>query len=483
MSWTNPDFNTPKVYKNLFVNVQESPFKARGDGVTDDTAAIQAAIDFVTNTGGELFFPAGTYLVSALTITDLSVVGGGLFTTRFLMRGVGHQTRIVGTAASVLLGIGTSGGNHLHDIEVRDMHLDGAGTSTSIIRILDSTRIILSRLRIFYSAGVGVYYGGSSGAQTSYGKHVIEKCLMRDNASHAIHVSDVVSTGNNMSITDNSILANGGAGVFLEAGFGYSITGNGIENNTEGGIILDSVGGVNIAGNYFEGHDGSATEKYRSNICCEATYEGINIVGNQMIVDDATSTAFGIYVEPSFGISIQGNSIQSASDHATNGTGVYFADGTHDVVDMGGNRIDTSLAYGWRYPATGKLNISNLTYALTLTMDVGSVGELDAYVMVPKKGRLVSVSSVVNSAGGLGGAVNETLTFANAGLNTIGTHVIPGSATRNSNVTTAFDITKATGTNNNFEANTRMRIRGSASNAALCNITITLTFIIGRGMN
>ena len=41
-------------------------FGARGDGVADDTAAIQSAIDSVAKLGGTLRFPAGTYLVTSV---------------------------------------------------------------------------------------------------------------------------------------------------------------------------------------------------------------------------------------------------------------------------------------------------------------------------------------------------------------------------------------------------------------------------------
>jgi hypothetical protein len=53
-----------------FVSVKD--FGAIGNGATDDTAAIQAAINTLTvgTTGGTIYFPDGTYLVSGITITS-----------------------------------------------------------------------------------------------------------------------------------------------------------------------------------------------------------------------------------------------------------------------------------------------------------------------------------------------------------------------------------------------------------------------------
>ena len=53
-----------KTKLNDMVSVKD--FGAVGDGVTDDTAAIQRAIDFVSALGGTVFFPVGTYYVSQL---------------------------------------------------------------------------------------------------------------------------------------------------------------------------------------------------------------------------------------------------------------------------------------------------------------------------------------------------------------------------------------------------------------------------------
>jgi len=46
--------------------VSVKDFGAVGDGVTDDTAAVQAAVDSIKNVGGSIYFPSGTYLCNAV---------------------------------------------------------------------------------------------------------------------------------------------------------------------------------------------------------------------------------------------------------------------------------------------------------------------------------------------------------------------------------------------------------------------------------
>ena len=52
--------------------VSVTAFGAIGDDLSDNTVAIQAAIDSLT-TGGTLFFPPGTYRSGALTIDNPNV--------------------------------------------------------------------------------------------------------------------------------------------------------------------------------------------------------------------------------------------------------------------------------------------------------------------------------------------------------------------------------------------------------------------------
>ncbi len=70
---------------------------ARGDGITDDTAAIQLAVN---TKSGEIKFPGGIYLISKTIEVDLDKVGWTAFvsdgTARIVMTGPGPAIRFIG---------------------------------------------------------------------------------------------------------------------------------------------------------------------------------------------------------------------------------------------------------------------------------------------------------------------------------------------------------------------------------------------------
>jgi hypothetical protein len=106
------------------INVIE--FGAVGDGVADDTVAIQAAIDSIDTSGGIVFFPIGTYKTTApITLHDLSNPSS-----------IGENINLVGAdkELSIIKGVHTGaavvsfkGERHC---SIRDLRLEGDTTTT-----------------------------------------------------------------------------------------------------------------------------------------------------------------------------------------------------------------------------------------------------------------------------------------------------------------------------------------------------------------
>jgi Pectate lyase superfamily protein len=91
-SWGTQVSNNLRRQAENHANVKA--YGAVGDGVADDTAEIQAAVDSLASTGGTLFFPPGTYLVSTPGI----VLPGNPGTVRY-MHILGHGATIKATTA------------------------------------------------------------------------------------------------------------------------------------------------------------------------------------------------------------------------------------------------------------------------------------------------------------------------------------------------------------------------------------------------
>jgi hypothetical protein len=109
-----------------FVSVKD--FGAVGDGVTDDTAAIQAAIDYCVTNAKVLFLPKSTYLVTAnLTHPDMT-------TGRFLhVEGEGKQTIInASNAVTKVFDFGRTAGNALYYATIRNLTI-----RSSSFRVVD----------------------------------------------------------------------------------------------------------------------------------------------------------------------------------------------------------------------------------------------------------------------------------------------------------------------------------------------------------
>ena len=124
------------------INVKD--YGATGDGVTDDTAAIQAAIDASEAAGGGIvYFPPGDYrTTSVLTVDNVGVT----------LMGAGRQATIITPDAGtydVIEFDGETPGVTLTGGAIRDMKIDAANmTGGAVVKIDKAARFVADRLVI-----------------------------------------------------------------------------------------------------------------------------------------------------------------------------------------------------------------------------------------------------------------------------------------------------------------------------------------------
>ena len=153
--------------RNLFFNVKDPAYGAVGDGVTDDTAAIQAAITAAQNAGGgTVLLPASTYIISStLNVTADNVVFLGMGQASII------QTKSTFGAVPMIWYQGPGGtGNFRLGAAVMGLRLVNTAGSTSAIGIqLDSTYFArIWRVDINGVYANNIYLNGISGAFGAY---------------------------------------------------------------------------------------------------------------------------------------------------------------------------------------------------------------------------------------------------------------------------------------------------------------------------
>lgn len=133
------------VQAKLRESVSVKDFGAVGDGVTDDTASIQAAIDAVFNAGGgTVHIPTGTYLVSSIVkafagAVTVNILGAGKRATK-LMKKTGTTTPVLNISATGVLDIYS---------EISDLWIVGLGSATTAgIKVTDFARWTLKNVLI-----------------------------------------------------------------------------------------------------------------------------------------------------------------------------------------------------------------------------------------------------------------------------------------------------------------------------------------------
>jgi hypothetical protein len=222
-------------------------FGAKGDDATDDTAAIQAAIDAAAQTGEAVWFPPGVYRCGMLQAHDHTVLCG---TPTWTYRRPGRtMLRLNDAAAPCLINLsGTIGAR------VNGLGLDGGGLGENIHGIFlagsdhqEEVSLIIEHCR------VSSFTGDGARLERVWGFTV------RHNLFHCNAGDGVCITQWDGWVHDNIMIGNGKFGFAARgANAAVTITGNRIEWNTHGGILLESGTHYNVTGNFIDRSGGPA---------------------------------------------------------------------------------------------------------------------------------------------------------------------------------------------------------------------------------
>ena len=152
----------PAPTSSLVVSVKT--YGAKGDGRTDDTAAIQAAIEVVAGTGGTLLVPDGTYMINAILNSNKGLILRSNMTLR-MSSGAVLKAITNGSPAYAILylprvtNVNIIGGTVEGD---RSTHTGTLGESGMGISVATSANVFIEGVTAKECWGDGFYVGGTN---------------------------------------------------------------------------------------------------------------------------------------------------------------------------------------------------------------------------------------------------------------------------------------------------------------------------------
>lgn len=305
------------VQSKLRETVSVMDFGAIGDGVANDTAAIQAAINSLT-WGGTVFFPNGTYRTTANIILKTGVS----------LRG--HRAIITYTAPTINGGAfftTTTGG--ISDVEISGFVFDGKGVHStaafanpygggnSVGFTNNQNALIIANNSFNVTITGNVFKGLARPITTGWGAQIIitgNQFINNGNFALSVNTTEfVVFTGNivrgilgNITAAADVSLANSkfADGCYLYSVSDCTIANNTFENIIRIGVVLEGDGvaknkRVSITGNTFKKMQGCRGTEYNAAVWSEVTKSDFSCVVSGNIMDNTgatpgTNQAFGI---------------------------------------------------------------------------------------------------------------------------------------------------------------------------------------------
>jgi len=353
------------------VNVKD--FGAVGDGTTDDTTAIQAAIDSLGNDGGTVFLPESVYVISATLNLEkkTQLVGeGGYFLNQFTNNTytVGGTTIKLKTGSNtdmlkVQLDVASTGDDYRSHCAIRNIHFFGNRSDAQSPATRDNNTsgngIVISGVRYVTLENVIVTKCAEDGVviqSHDYGSGTIStnNLDIRGCAFHSNYGRGILAAGGDSIMLGCTIGYNGSTGISV-SGFGH-ISSCLVWDNFEDGIfVASSTGYPMLVGNkIYDNRKNGINIGSPSGKC---TIVGNTIHRNNAGTNTNPNESSGIFVASgaTTGIVISGNEIGDDAGSPEQRYGIYFNDATTIVEGFSGNSIHGNTVADVQF-ATGTQN-------------------------------------------------------------------------------------------------------------------------------
>jgi hypothetical protein len=254
-------------------------FGAKGDGVTDDAAAVQAALDAVEPLGGTLVFPPGRYLLgSQVTLNRTFATGsGGTFIgeRNILISGYGAEIRTTG-AISALDIRGGWPPNLTATIEGFTIYHRGNTQAVAGIRMIGSSLVTINEVTVAVSSSLPSGYAAfrmenadPTNVDTGCFWNIIRRCAVRPWSGAEGYCSfgvELIGTANATTLSQNAF-SGSNTHVILKPHTGQAASPN--------SVVID--------GNFFEGPNTATAIELSQPIASGGVYHitGTRITNNR----------------------------------------------------------------------------------------------------------------------------------------------------------------------------------------------------------
>jgi len=385
--------------KMSWVNPTDYRYGAKGDGITDDTIAIQLAIDSLKNTGGKVILPNGTYIISApLKVpSNVELCGQNRWTCIVKLKDTAPNLGMLVKNSNATVGSNTN-------ITICNLTFDGNKSNNKSHPQFNSNFAILDfynvkglnikdcSIKNSISLGIAYHdcttvsiigneiYGTFRDGITGFGG--LKNVIIANNQVHntgddciAINAKDGKPQPENVTITGNSLkdIDQWQAGRCIKIGGAryFTVTGNTIDSAYFSGIIINKGDSIAPTKGVIQGNTIFNTGKYAQS------------------AKDFTQEVGGVWVENASFVTIQANEI-----HDTWGNGIMFFNSS-DCKAIGNTVKSTTKtnSRGIEVAAISKRIIINNNHVSLTNIEGIYIGTNNSYIAC-------SGNTVINSGQG-----------------------------------------------------------------------------------